>query len=113
MTREEATRPTRRTREVGVANVREVRRSPSGFGSVFVDELIKKRGDVSEIWRPGVIFLQNPLKALRTPCIYHALECLENINGLYCKRRIGQRQDNEGVIQGSDGEKIPSIGIRE
>ena len=113
MTREEATRPTRRTREVGVANVREVRLPPLRFGSVFVDELFKKRGDVSEFWRPGVILLHDPLKALRTPCVNHALECLENTNGLCRKRRIGQREDMEGMIQGSDGKKIPSIGVRE
>ena len=60
------------------------------IGSVFVDKIIES-GDVKKRWSPGIFFLKNPMKALRTAGIDVTLKRLEDVDGPTRYRGIGER----------------------
>ena len=112
MARKDAAFPARRAIKDNVGDVRKGGMPPL-IGIVFVDQGIERMGDVVKRRSPGVFFLQNPMKALRTAGVNVTLERLEQVDGLTRYRRIRERQDVEDMIQSPDGEKIQAISIRE
>lgn len=55
----------RRAPKKSVADIGEVRLSPLRLGSTFVDQTIKRLGDIIECRSPGILFLEDPLKTSR------------------------------------------------
>ena len=94
MAREDAAFPTWGTIKDNVGDVGEGRMTPM-IGIVFVNNSIERVGDVVKHRSPGIFFLQNPMKALRTAGIDVTLKRLEDVDGLTRYRGIRERQDAE------------------